>query len=93
MVHSNLLSCYKPELIIESYIPLIISIFSSECSVKVPHMTDSVDGALDETSTTTVHRLRKVVVQKGIRNFRLQGSGKFFVCKEEGTATSRFGCR
>ena len=46
MVHSNSLSCYKPELITESYIPLIISNFSSECSVNVPHMTDSVDGAL-----------------------------------------------
>ena len=47
MVHSNSLSCYKPELITESYIPLIFSNFSSEYSVKVPHMTDSVDGALD----------------------------------------------
>ena len=46
MVHSNSLSCYKPELITESYIPLIISNFLSECSVKVRHMTDSVDGAL-----------------------------------------------
>ena len=45
MVHSNSLSCYKSELITESNMPLIISIFSSECSVKVPHMTDSVDGA------------------------------------------------
>ena len=52
MVHSNSLSCYKPELITESYIPLVISIFSSECSVKVPHMTDSVDGAL-----VALHRL------------------------------------
>ena len=49
MVHSNSLSCYKQELITESYIPLIISNFSSEGSVKVPHMTDSVDGVLEQS--------------------------------------------
>ena len=52
MIYSNSLSCYKPELITDSYIPLIISNFASECSVKVPHMTDSVDGALCMSSTT-----------------------------------------
>ena len=33
--------------------PLVVSYFTSVCSVKVPHMTDSVDPALDCTYTTT----------------------------------------
>ena len=55
MVHSNSLNCYKPDLITESHIPLIISNISSECSVKVPHMTDSVDGASDVNALHYTH--------------------------------------
>ena len=45
MVHSNSLSCYELYYITISCMPLVILNFTSVCSVKVSHTTDSDDPA------------------------------------------------